>query len=146
MKKNRLLAVLLILIWVFLMFVMHLACFDIFEENNWYCYLIAIGSFLLQVLIINIITRLTKIRTICLICGILYAIAVVCPCSLWIVFSLDNLLPLIICCFCLNLLGVVSCLVFRFDYLLFKCPCCRKCLGHNVGNYCPYCGNYLENI
>ena len=143
MKRRPVLAVILFLIWAFFMCVMHMACF---KEEPWYCYPIAIGAFLLQILVINLIPRLTGFRSCLLICGIFYAIAVIWPNLAWLVFLIyDNeFVPILVLCFCLAFLGAVSCLVLRFDYLLCKCPYCGKHLGRKAGRFCRFCGKRMD--
>ncbi len=146
MKRRPVLAVILFLIWAFFMFVMHLVCFDVFEENNWYCYPVALGAFALQLLAINLIPRVTGYRSCCLVFGILYTIAVLWPGTFWLVLLIfdNDFVPLLVFCFCLNIVGAVSCLVLRFDYLFCKCPHCGKYLGGKAGRFCRFCGKKMD--
>ncbi len=49
---KRFITILLLVLWCIFFLGMQLACFDVFEDNLWYFYFLALGFFLLQFFIV----------------------------------------------------------------------------------------------
>ena len=111
---KRAVSIVLTFVWLFLLFVMHLVCFDIFNDNLTYFFLIAFGMFIVQAMLIFTIRKMTNRAIGCLLCGIIYAVSGICY------FVLSRGIPdsLISFCLCLDLAGIVICAVLAKSKLL----------------------------
>ena len=116
-KTGKLLATaVLFCLWFCFQFLMHLACFDVFSENLWYFYVIALGFFLLQLAVIWLLQRLQCYWPL-LVYASLYGIVILLwdgylligklfsrffkyPVGLDVLSLACDLLGLIICCIC----------------------------------------------
>ena len=76
--KRILLPLALWILWLFLLFVQHIAAFDVFETNLWYLYLIAAGSAILHYLTFLLLNKISKSTFFLWLCGLLYGI---CTCG-----------------------------------------------------------------
>lgn len=57
MLCKKIVAIIMYLMWLIFLTVMQLACFDVLDVNAWYLYLIAIGSFLFQIILLYLLKR-----------------------------------------------------------------------------------------
>ncbi len=111
---KRAVSIVLTFVWLFLLFVMHLVCFDVFNDNRTYFYLIAFGVFMVQAVLIFIIRKMTNRAIGCLLCGIIYAVSGIC----YICIIQGIPYSLISFCLCLDLAGIVFCAVLAKSKLL----------------------------
>ncbi len=103
-------AIVLLLLWLLFLAAMHLACFDMFDENALYFYLIAAGSFLLQIVLLYLINRMTGSTVWIIISEIIYVMLTLLA---GIILLKGFCYGLLICCLCLDVLGMAVCAFLR---------------------------------
>lgn len=120
MKRHPLTTIILFLVWLFSIFVMHLAWVaDVFDSRPWYLYLIVVLAFGIQLVVVYLLFKLMQIKMPCVICGVIYVIALLL--IIYYVFVEGYIIlteppapkatPLDACCICLDFLGVVNCIM-----------------------------------
>lgn len=106
--------ILLIPIWLFMLFVMQLICFDAFGVNAWYFYALAAAAFLLQMLSAWLLGRSGLFWPLFIFSLVYFFILVLKDLNV-LAFMIDNRDPsskgLTILSACLDLTGFVFCLV-----------------------------------
>ena len=111
--KNKLMPLLLLLLWAVFLGTTHLACFDLFEENAWYFYFIAIIAFFLQLLVLCLAGKKYGAKWFKVVCGGIYLVLTVA--GLWALLSTSAVLhfpaaALSILCVCTDAFGLLVCL------------------------------------
>lgn len=102
--------IIMYLMWLIFLTVMQLACFDVLDVNAWYLYLIAIGSFLFQIMLLYLLKRKTSSVIWIVISEIIYVILTFIAVVVLLKGAFGGLL---ICFLCLNAFGIVSCNLLR---------------------------------
>lgn len=113
MKYKQGLRIGFFLLWFALFGGMHLACFDIFQENLWYFYLLAIMFFLFQMLIVVVFQRKNCFWPLW-VYAVIYGIVLVFKDCYFLIcifgqFSKDTPIGLDILCLLCDLAGLVIC-------------------------------------
>ncbi len=108
--KNNVTIIIMYLMWLLFLTMMHLACFDVLDVNAWYFYLIAIGSFLFQIMLLYLLKRKTSSVIWIVISEIIYVILTFIAVVVLLKGAFRGLL---ICFLCLNAFGIVSCNLLR---------------------------------
>ena len=102
-----------LILWLILILAMHLACFDLFGDNLWYCYVIAGVLLSLQFASIAGLHKLRKIKWVYLPCFVLYSFG-----GCIVIYFLASALAmhdpspqgLAIWCLLLDIIGAVYCI------------------------------------
>ncbi|MBO4330644.1 MAG: hypothetical protein J5827_01060 [Oscillospiraceae bacterium] len=110
MRYKSIIAVVLFLLWLLFLAAMLLVCFDVFDENAPYFYLIAAGTFLAQIGLLYMIKRITGSTVWMIISEMIYVLLTL----LAVVILLKVVyFGLLIFCLCLVVSGTAVCAVLR---------------------------------